>query len=136
MRFDSYDNEGFYDEMFAADGSVRPECRALRDRIHSLSDGDFKRRHKGAERALMRMGITFNVYGSEQATERIFPFDILPRIVPAEEWAVVEKGLHQRIRALNLYIDDVNHAQKSSTTASSRGKSWSRHRVSAGSASA
>jgi uncharacterized circularly permuted ATP-grasp superfamily protein len=60
----------------------------------------------------MRMGITFNVYGNEQATERIFPFDILPRIVPSDEWAVIEKGLQQRIRALNLFIDDVYHQQK------------------------
>lgn len=112
MRFDSYKTEGFYDEMFLPDGTVRPQCRALVNRIHSLSDGDFKRRHKGAERALMRMGITFNVYGNEQATERIFPFDILPRIVPADEWAVIEKGLQQRIRALNLFIDDVYHQQK------------------------
>lgn len=112
MRFDSYKTEGFYDEMFSADGTVRPQCRALVDRIHSLSDGDFKRRHKGAERALMRMGITFNVYGNEQATERIFPFDILPRIVAADEWAMIEKGLQQRIRALNLFIDDVYHEQK------------------------
>jgi uncharacterized circularly permuted ATP-grasp superfamily protein len=98
--------------MFSADGTVRPQCRALVNRIHSLADGDFKRRHKGAERALMRMGITFNVYGNEQATERIFPFDILPRIVPADEWAVIEAGLQQRIRALNLFIDDVYHQQK------------------------
>lgn len=112
MRFDSYKTEGFYDEMFLPDGTVRPQCRALVNRIHSLSDGDFKRRHKGAERALMRMGITFNVYGNEQATERIFPFDILPRIVAADEWRVIEKGLQQRIRALNLFIDDVYHQQK------------------------
>lgn len=112
MRFDSYKTEGFYDEMFESDGTVRPQCRTLVDRIHSLSDGDFKRRHKGAERALMRMGITFNVYGNDQATERIFPFDILPRIVPAGEWAVIAKGLQQRIRALNLFINDVYHEQK------------------------
>jgi len=112
VRFDSYNTEGFYDEMFSEDGTARPQCRTLVDRIHSLSDGDFKRRHKGAERALMRMGITFNVYGNEQATERIFPFDILPRIVAADEWAVIEKGLQQRIRALNLFIDDIYHEQK------------------------
>jgi uncharacterized circularly permuted ATP-grasp superfamily protein len=112
VQLDSYKTDGFYDEMFLPDGTVRPACSALLDRIRSLSDSDIKRRYKGAERALMRLGITFNVYGGEEAAERIFPFDILPRIVPGDEWATVEKGLQQRIHALNLFIDDIYHDQK------------------------
>jgi uncharacterized circularly permuted ATP-grasp superfamily protein len=112
VRFDSYDPGRFHDEMFAPDGTVRPECKQLLERVHSLAAGDFLRRHKGAERALMRMGITFNVYGDDQATERIFPFDIVPRIMGGGEWARVEKGLQQRIHALNLFIDDIYHDQR------------------------
>lgn len=112
MRFDAYDPENFFDEMFQATGEVREECAPLVDRVHSLSEGDLRRRHKAAERALMRMGITFNVYGEESGTERIFPFDIIPRIVPSGEWTTIERGLRQRIRALNLFLDDVYHDQR------------------------
>ena len=58
------------------------------------------------------LGITFNVYGEASGTERIFPFDIIPRIVEAADWAYIERGLKQRIQALNLFIDDIYHAQK------------------------
>ncbi len=112
MRFDSYTIDGYYDEVFQSDGSVRPEAQALVNRIHSLSDGELIRRHKSAERALMRMGITFQVYGAEEGAERIFPFDIIPRIVSAKEWERIDNGLSQRIQALNLFIDDVYHSQK------------------------
>ncbi|MDA0207222.1 MAG: circularly permuted type 2 ATP-grasp protein [Acidobacteria bacterium] len=111
MRFDSYDPDRYYDEMFLPDGAVRPECKRLLERIHSLAGGDFLRRHKGAERALMRMGITFNVYGDDEATERIFPFDSVPRIMGAPEWERVERGLQQRILALNKFINDIYHKQ-------------------------
>ena len=111
MRFDSYDPDRYYDEMFLPDGAVRPECKRLLERIHSLAGGDFLRRHKGAERALMRMGITFNVYGDDEAAERIFPFDIVPRIMGAQEWERVERGLQQRIDALNKFINDIYHKQ-------------------------
>ena len=112
LSFDDYKTDGFYDEMFLADGQVRPECAALIERIHSMSSGELQRRHRAAERALMRMGITFNVYGDDEGSERIFPFDIVPRIVSGEEWETVERGLRQRIRALNLFIDDVYHEQR------------------------
>ena len=112
MRFDSYDSQEFYDEVFSADGSVRPEAHALIERIQSLDVGEFVRRHKAAGRALMRMGITFNVYGATKAPESIFPFDLVPRIVSANEWKTLERGLQQRIRALNLFLDDIYHSQK------------------------
>ena len=112
MRFEGYTTDGFYDELFFEDGTPRPEARPLVERIEGLSGGQLERRHQAAERALLRMGITFNVYGEEANTEHIFPFDIIPRIVGRDEWARIERGLQQRIRALNHFIDDVYHAQR------------------------
>ncbi len=111
LSFESYDPEDFYDEMFAAAGGPRTEAVDLVNRIESLDVGELLRRQAAAERLLYRLGITFNVYGESQGTERIFPFDILPRIVAAAEWARIEQGLKQRIRALNRFIDDVYHDQ-------------------------
>jgi uncharacterized circularly permuted ATP-grasp superfamily protein len=112
MNFSGYHTDGFYDEMFLDDGTPRPEARALVERIEGLPEGELVRRHAAAERALLRTGITFTVYGDETGTERVFPFDIIPRIVSAAEWDRLDRGLSQRIRALNLFIDDVYHAQK------------------------
>lgn len=112
MKFDSYRTEDFYDELFLADGEPRPEFRRLVEQIDSLPEGDFLRRQKAAERNLMHMGITFNVYGAAQGRERIFPFDMIPRLVSAVEWDRIERGLRQRIQALNLFLDDIYHAQK------------------------
>ena len=112
MKFDSYKTEGFYDELFLADGTARSEFSRLVDRINSLPPGAFERRQRAAERNLMRMGITFNVYGDSRGQERIFPLDLVPRLVAAEEWDWIERGLKQRIEALNLFIDDVYHDQK------------------------
>jgi hypothetical protein len=86
MKFANYDTEGFFDEMFTADNAPREHVRALFDRIEALPKGELRRKHQMAERALMRLGITFNVYGDDEGSERIFPFDIIPRIVSAEEW--------------------------------------------------
>ncbi len=112
MRFDSYRVEGFHDEMFAADGAARVEARMLLDTIESLEDGQFLSCQQAAERLLLELGITFNVYGKSAGTERIFPFDLIPRIVCAEEWEWIERGLKQRIHALNEFIDDIYHDQK------------------------
>jgi uncharacterized circularly permuted ATP-grasp superfamily protein len=107
VAFDDYDIDGFYDEMFAAPSEARPGYAHLARRIASLEGGELTRRQLAAERALYDMGITFNVYGSGQGVEKIFPFDVVPRIVEAAEWATIERGLRQRIRALNLFIGDV-----------------------------
>jgi uncharacterized circularly permuted ATP-grasp superfamily protein len=112
MRFDGYDVGNFFDEMFQAGGSPRPEADLLVRLIESLAEGELLRRQRAAEGALLHMGITFNVYGASEGTERIFPFDLIPRIVSAAEWAWIERGLRQRIQALNLFIDDVYHEQK------------------------
>jgi len=112
MRFDRYDPGGFFDEMFLADGRPRPEAKLLVQTIESLPEGELLRRQQAAEGALLHMGITFNVYGNDEGTERIFPFDLVPRIVSAAEWAWIERGLKQRITALNLFIHDIYHDQK------------------------
>ena len=111
-EFDGYDTGGFYDEMFAPDGSPRAAAQMLVERIDSFSEGELTRRQIAAEHALLRMGITFNVYADEQGVEKIFPFDLIPRIIDADEWSWIERGLKQRIHALNLFIDDVYHDQK------------------------
>src|SRR5262245_8361360 len=98
--------------MFLPDGSPRPGARLLKEKLDSLPDGELLRRQNAAERSLLQSGITFNVYGDNAATEKIFPFDIIPRIVEAVEWEWLERGLKQRVFALNLFIDDVYHQQK------------------------
>jgi len=111
MQFSAYDTAGFYDEMFEADGRPRAGATLLVQRIHGLPQGELLQRQRAAEQALLHMGITFNVYGDAAGTERIFPFDVIPRIVEAADWALIERGLKQRIQALNLFIDDVYQAQ-------------------------
>ncbi|HYR84802.1 MAG TPA: circularly permuted type 2 ATP-grasp protein [Terriglobia bacterium] len=112
MLFDGYEIDGFYDEMFEDGGTPRRSARSLFQRIASLDDGELRRCQQAAEQALFQMGITFNVYGDEAGTERIFPFDIIPRIVAADEWGPIERGLRQRVHALNIFIDDIYHEQK------------------------
>src|SRR4051812_10938930 len=112
MQFGAYETHGFYDEMFDDGGRPRAHARLLLDTVEGLSDGHLLRYKHAAERLLLQMGITFNVYGDSEGTERIFPFDLIPRIVPAEEWDQIERGLKQRIHALNAFIDDVYHEQK------------------------
>ncbi len=112
MRFERYQPGTFFDEMFDRDCAPRGAARALIQLIEGMTDGELLRRQRSAERALLNMGITFNVYGDSAGTERIFPFDLVPRIVAAAEWARIEHGLKQRIRALNLFISDIYHDQK------------------------
>jgi uncharacterized circularly permuted ATP-grasp superfamily protein len=112
MTFTHYDPEDFFDEMFAGAGAPRPAAHALTQVIDALPAGEIERRQRSAERALMAMGITFNVYGADEGTERIFPFDLIPRIVSAAEWRTIERGLKQRIHALNLFIDDIYHERR------------------------
>jgi uncharacterized circularly permuted ATP-grasp superfamily protein len=112
LSFPGYDPEGFYDEMFDADRRPRSRAELLAWRLKSLSDGELQRRQKMAEMALLTMGITFNVYGHEAGTEKIWPFDLIPRIIEHSEWQYIEAGLRQRITALNLFINDMYHERK------------------------
>ncbi len=112
LRLGGYQTDGFYDEMFDPQGDVRPEAKLLLDSLESLEEGQLQRCQRAAERLLIEMGITFNVYGDSAGTERAFPFDLIPRIIRAEEWEWIERGLKQRIFALNEFINDIYHDQK------------------------
>jgi uncharacterized circularly permuted ATP-grasp superfamily protein len=112
LNFDSYDVENFYDELIDPSGVPRSGAKILVDRLSALQDADIVSRQKAAEASMYNMGITFTVYGSDEGTEKIFPFDIIPRIVEANDWTYLERGLKQRIHALNLFIDDIYHGQK------------------------
>jgi uncharacterized circularly permuted ATP-grasp superfamily protein len=112
LKFDGYDTEGFYDEMFDAGGRPRAGASMVVEKINSLPDEELVRRQQAAERALLHLGITFSVYGDASGTERIFPFDIVPRIVQGSEWGIMERGLRQRVEALNLFIQDIYNEQK------------------------
>jgi uncharacterized circularly permuted ATP-grasp superfamily protein len=112
MDFASYQPGAFFDEMFDAGNRPRPGYELLARTLAALPDADLVRRQRAAERALLHMGITFNVYGHEAGAEKILPFDLVPRVVPAADWAVIEKGLVQRTRALNLFVDDMYHRRR------------------------
>lgn len=109
--FENYDPGCFHDEMFAADGDARPHCRPLMERLASMQADDFLSRKAISELYFLRQGVTFNVYHDDRGTERIFPFDPVPRVISAEEWDHIESGLIQRITALNLFLHDIYHDQ-------------------------
>jgi uncharacterized circularly permuted ATP-grasp superfamily protein len=110
--FKTYDPEDFYDELIDKDGKPRPGAQLLIDKIESLPEGDLALRQKEAEALLLKMGITFNVYGQDEGTEKIFPFDLIPRIVSGTDWQQIESGLKQRIYALNLFLQDIYNDKK------------------------
>lgn len=97
----------FFDEMYTADGTVRPHYQGLEQYIDLLGVPEFQRRHGMLDLAFRNQGITFTVYGDSKGTERTFPFDPVPRVIPASEWAHVEAGLTQRVRALNHFLNDI-----------------------------
>ena len=110
--FTDYDLGDFYDELIESDGRPRPGARLLVDKIESLPAGDLAIRQKAAEAMLLKMGITFNVYGRDEGTEKIMPFDIIPRIVSNKDWEQIEGGLKQRIFALNAFTQDIYNDKK------------------------
>ena len=96
-----------FDEMKALDGSIRPAYAQLNAWLGSISPDVLDHRRREAELLFRRIGITFAVYGDADATERLIPFDVLPRILAAKEWDLVRRGLEQRVRTINAYIKDV-----------------------------
>ena len=106
-RFDQYRLSLAFDEMFEEDGAVRGHYRPLHRRIAEIDAEELSRRQHSAEQFFLHQGITFTVYGHEEATERIIPTDLLPRIITRTEWAEVDAGLRQRVRALNLFLADI-----------------------------
>lgn len=109
--FSNYQVGDFFDEMFTGPGAVRPHYSKLLARFKEMEPEDFERKRALAASTFLTQGVTFTVYNDEQGTERIFPFDLIPRIIPAAEWAFVERGLIQRITALNLFLEDIYHQQ-------------------------
>ena len=111
ISFDNYQTEHFFDELVDSDGRPRPDAAPLIEVINQLPAGDLLRRQAAIERSLHRMGITFTVYGDSSGTEKIMPFDIVPRILGSMLWRHIEAGLKQRIKALNLFLDDIYNDQ-------------------------
>lgn len=99
--------EGRFDEMFDAHGRVRPGCEKVFAGLLSLETSRLAEIRSRADRMFLRMGVTFNVYGADQGSERVFPFDPIPRVIDATTWTSIEAGLVQRVRALNMFIADV-----------------------------
>jgi uncharacterized circularly permuted ATP-grasp superfamily protein len=114
--FDGYDTEGFFDEAFDAGGDARPHYTSLIDRLAELTSDELTRRERLRDAAFRTQGITFTVYGEEGdeagGVERTFPMDLLPRVIPADEWAEVERGLIQRVTALNRFLDDLYDGER------------------------
>src|SRR6202162_2453190 len=107
--FRRYEFNGSYDEMFRSTDVPRKQYRPLYTQLLNLGADELRRSKQEADQSFFNQGITFTVYGSEKGTERIFPHDLLPRIITAAEWETIERGLTQRITALNLFLKDVFH---------------------------
>ncbi|HZX15478.1 MAG TPA: circularly permuted type 2 ATP-grasp protein [Pseudomonas sp.] len=102
----------FYDEMYDASGAVRPHYQAFARWLADTPDELLAQRRREADLLFHRAGITFTLYGDDQGTERLIPFDIIPRSIPASEWRIVERGCSQRVQALNMFLADLYHDQR------------------------
>ena len=100
-----------YDEMQSLGGDVRSHYRDFAAWLQRTPGDKIAQKREEAERAFHRVGITFAVYGEDGGTERLIPFDIVPRIIPADEWRTLERGLKQRVRTLNLFLEDIYNEQ-------------------------
>src|SRR6195952_5390376 len=101
---------GVWDEMYGID-SIRDHYSKVIDYLSKESAEDLTRKEELAKRLFMSQGITFTVYSSGEGIEKIFPFDMIPRIITASEWDFIERGIKQRLKALNLFLKDVYHEQ-------------------------
>lgn len=110
--FQDYNSGDFFDELFAPGGQAHPHCRKLCQRLQEISLPDYLGRSQLANLMLLNQGITFTVYNDARGTEKPWPFDLVPRVVPAQDWDTIERGLTQRITALNLFLHDLYHEQK------------------------
>ena len=112
LNFSGYDTKGFYDEMFDENNVVRSNYKLFLDRLKKISHKKLSSLQHATDREQLSLGMTFNVYSDNQGVERILHLDIIPRIIDNTEWTLLEKGLQQRIRALNLFIQDIYNDQK------------------------
>ena len=110
--FTNYQLDAAYDEMFEPSGQPRASYQGLHHRLAEMPPEELRRRQQAADLSFLHQGVTFTVYGREEGTERIFPYDLLPRIITSSEWATIERGLTQRITALNLFLRDLYHEGK------------------------
>jgi uncharacterized circularly permuted ATP-grasp superfamily protein len=108
----NYQTEGLYDELIVKSDEIRPSALALCNYLNSLNDTEIKDRSEAAELAIRVMGITFTVYSEGSNIDRVWPFDIIPRIIDKQEWEKTEAGLKQRVTALNHFIHDIYHDQR------------------------
>jgi len=104
--------DGTYDELFQPGGAPRPELQAVVQVLGALTPEEFARCQNLAELALLNQGVTFSVYADERGQEKIFPFCLLPRVISAGDWEALDRGLQQRVRALQLFLDDVYGEQR------------------------
>ncbi len=113
-NFSSYANHNpmFYDEMYVSAHEPREHYQHLHNLLQTFEQSDLAKRQQASDLSYLHQGITFTVYGDRQGTERTFPFDLLPRIITAKEWDIIERGLEQRLRAINLFLHDLYHQQK------------------------
>jgi len=102
----------FYDEMYDARGKVRPHYKEFARWLAATPPDQLALRRREADLLFHRAGITFTLYGDDQGTERLIPFDIIPRSIPASEWRMVERGCIQRVKALNMFLADLYHDQR------------------------
>ncbi len=105
--FDDYDHRAFFDEVFTAEGSVRPHYAGVIGRLGSFTPDELHRREHIRDRIFRTQGITFTLVDDEEGLERTFPMDLLPRVIPADEWDVIERGIIQRVTALNRFLEDL-----------------------------
>ena len=112
LNLGQYDTTGFLDEMVDDEGNIRPHYAALTSRLEALGWDQLNVLQKATERAQRAYGMTFNVYADNQGTERILHLDILPRIIDGKEWDLLERGLTQRITAVNRFIADIYGEQR------------------------
>ncbi|MFL0800111.1 MAG: circularly permuted type 2 ATP-grasp protein [Agarilytica sp.] len=112
ISWNDYDPGAFYDELISSPGNARKPAKKLLSYLKTLSDGDIASRQAAADATIKEMGISFTVYTEEGNIDRAWPFDIIPRIISKKQWDVADKGLKQRLSALNLFINDLYHDQK------------------------
>ncbi len=112
MLLSDYKTQDLFDELVDATGTVRPYYRTVADFFRTIPHQELNQKIKSLELLFLKQGVTFTVYGDKQGTERVFPFDPIPRVIPSDEWTRIEAGLIQRITALNLFLYDIYHEQK------------------------
>lgn len=105
--FDDYQLDGFFDEAFGRDGRPRPHYESLVQELGAFPPGELERREQLRDESFRRAGITFTVYGESEGVERTFPLDLVPRLVPHDEWSLLERGLIQRVTVLNRSLEDL-----------------------------